>query len=88
MYYIVRMLVKAFLKERSTWRLKTKGIFFKCTFKSLCRLFGTIEVTVAKKEYGVGMILSAYFKAEMECSLTLFFDGDVSFFVAVPFTLA
>lgn len=55
--------------------------FFESTFKSLCRLFGTIEISVAKKDYGVGVSLSIYFKAEMYCSLILFFDGDVSFFL-------
>lgn len=32
-------------------------------------MFGTIEITVSKKEYGVGMILSIDFEAEMKFSL-------------------
>lgn len=52
-------------RSEACGELKTKGIFFKCSFKSLCRVFGTIEIIVVKKEYGMGMILSIDFKAEM-----------------------
>lgn len=68
--------------------LQIGRIFITSAFKSLYRPVGTIEVQRLKKEYVMGVIFSVHFKAEMQYSLILFFDCDVSSFVTVEFTLA
>lgn len=81
-------ILKSFSGTEACGSLQIGRIFINSAFKSPFRRVGTIEVQQLKKEYVKGMNFSVHFKAEMQYSLILLFDCDVSSFVTVEFTLA